>query len=154
MKRFPHPINSALRIAGLSMMLVILAGCGDKDSSQPHAQSASNEQGQAAPPPASAPSGTAQTQPQTPAQLPSYAPTADEVRQVFHNLLVQKAITLQPGEERDRWFMDESQRIKSMQVGKCTVAEVGTPSKCFISISEKTVELDLLLTQSGWIIVG
>lgn len=158
MKRPSHSTCSVLRIVGLAALLATLSACGDKSSAPGQGQADSTG---AAPPPAQpAPPGppgnvaSPDIKPQAVAKLPSYAPTEHEVRQAFHALLVQKAMTLQPGEQRDKWFMEESRRIKGIQVGKCTAAEIGTPAKCFISVSGKSVELQLLLTQSGWLIVG
>lgn len=129
-----------------------LVGCGDKNSASEASVSPSSAVVSADPgsealsPPRSA----------APAAVPvaSYAPTAAEVKHAFHQILLQKAMSMPQGQERDQWFVQETQRIDAMQVGRCSQTPVGTPSECFVSISGNTVKFQLLLTQSGWVIVG
>ena len=143
--------RSASFCSALSLLLlsVGLVACGDKSPGNEGAPSLSPKTPISAPAPAPAPSAGTQAAP----ELPVFTPTAAEVRQAMQQILVQKAMTMPPSQQRDAWFAAESQRFSAIQVGKCTTAPLGTPSTCHISVGGKTTQIKILLTRAGWMLV-
>lgn len=158
-----RPLNLLRTLSVACLLVVGLSACGDKGAGSPVASSneAGGEgsngagNGQAASPPAASArvegvpqSGSAQAEP-----LPSFTPTADEVRMAMQQILVQKAMTLAPSPQRDEWYAAESARFAAIKVGNCTTAPLGTPSVCHIAVGDKTAQVEILLTRGGWVIV-
>ena len=142
--------HSALRPALLLLLLSVgLVACGGKGDDNEAAPSPSPKAPISAPAPAPAPPAGTQAAP----ELPVFTPTAAEVREAMQQILVQKAMTMPPSQQRDAWFAAESQRFSAIQVGKCTTAPLGTPSTCHISVGGKTTQIKILLTRAGWMLV-
>lgn len=157
-----RPTRITCRSAALAAVLLsaTLVACGDKDSPSPPMEQSNSDpsesvssnsttgpdvlQSESTAPPA-------QSAPQPPQE---YTPNEHEVRHAFRGILLSSYHTRPEGPERDQWFVTESNRILGIQVGNCTPAPLGMVSECYVSISGQAMKVQLLLTQSGWVIIG
>lgn len=149
--RIPRP---SLMVAVL--LSLALVGCGDKESASEARTSPGASQEQTAQTTDSSPPLPAQgsAPPPAPAPVVEYTPNEHEVRQAFRHILLQSYHKRPADERRDLWFIEENNRILGIQVGNCSKAPLGMVSECFVSISGQAMKIQLLLTQSGWVIIG
>lgn len=158
-----HSVRSLSHVRAISLACLLVVGlsaCGNRGQ-DPSDESTNGQAGApslpsqdtstpgasapvAAPPPASTPRVEAP---------PSFTPTADEVRTAMQQVLVQKAMTMPPSQQRDEWYAAESARFAAIKVGKCSTTPLGTPSVCHIAVGDKTTQVKVLLTRAGWILV-
>ena len=153
-------------IVSALIMLGGLTGC-DRNSDAPEADEPSAP---AASQPADTPSSTSTAPasqpraaaPSAPVTLQSptvevpkevYSPNYDDIQRALAGVLVNTVASMPASPQRDKWYQQEATRLQTIKVSQCSASTPGTPSVCNIEMSGKAMQIKVLLTTSGWVVV-
>lgn len=82
-----------------------------------------------------------------------FAPSAEELQSSFADVLVKTVSEMPDTPERATWYQQQVNILQTLVVHSCTATPVGTPSTCRVTVNNQSTNVNVLLTQSGWVLV-
>ena len=100
--------------------------------------------------------------PSQPAQIPPpkvevprdvYVPTQEEIQRAFADVLAQSVQSMADTPERTQWYQQQANQLQTLKVQQCSGSYAGTASVCNITFAGRAIQVKVMLTTSGWVLV-
>lgn len=110
-----------------------------------------NTSGITAQPAGTPPAQIAPPQVEVPRDL--YVPTKEEIQRAFADVLAKTVMTMPDTPERITWYQEQANQLQSIKVQQCSASYAGSASVCNITFAGRALQIKIMLTTNGWVLV-